>query len=161
MRERLTIMAIELTGPDNCAECGTEITTATLMADDAGPLVLDIKGHKIEVPGLYVCTPCAGAVMTGERETGVTYEAARDYLRDNFAPKVATFIEITDDPIEIMIAVSRLNDTLEMAKLLHALVELSKDEGGLDFIPECDGRCGCPAPEADEEPNPRDMAAMN
>jgi hypothetical protein len=150
-------MTVELTGPGNCAECGTELTMEATLAGDAGPLVMNIRTHAIEVPGLYVCTPCAGAVMVGEKESAVTFQRAADFLEKVFAPKVAAFIEHAvegdPDPRELIMAVQRLNDIEEVHFIMAACAQFSKEEGGLDFIPECDGH--------HEHTHPRDVAPMN
>jgi hypothetical protein len=148
---------VELTGPLNCAECGTGLTEEIVTAGDAGPFIFTIRGHMVEVPGLYVCTPCAGAIMVGEKESGVTWAAAADFLENNFAPRVMTLIERSDDMAEIIMAATRLEEIAQMAFILRALEMLKDEPGGLDFIPECTGDCG----HEEEAAHPRDMAPMN
>lgn len=82
-------MAIELTGPHNCAECGIKITDAMVLEGEAGPVSLFVNDQLIPIPGLAQCTNCAGEVMVGERESNVTPEKARAFLTEVFAPKLA------------------------------------------------------------------------
>lgn len=150
-------MTVQLTGPGNCAECGTVLTEDIVMDGDAGPLTFTIRGHVVEVPGLYVCTPCAGAIMVGEKESGVTWAMAADFLENNFMPKVMAFIDRSENLAEVLMAGARLEEISQMAFVLEALEVLKDEPGGLDFIPECTGDCG----GKHEELTPQDMAAMN
>jgi hypothetical protein len=147
-------MTVNLTGPHNCAECGTGITLETALDGDSGHLVITIRGHKVEIPGLYVCTPCAGAIMAGERESGVTWEAARDFLAGVYRPLLTAHLLLGEPGPDMLLAtIARLNDVMEVKFLLDACIELRDEPGGLDFIPECNGK--------HERGHPRDMAAMN
>lgn len=149
-------MAVELTGPDNCAECGTPTPLETVLAGDAGALVVSIRGHAIEVPGLYVCTNCAGSIMVGEREPSVTWDAAMAFLNDIYGPLLCGNI-VFPDPGSLVtpaMVIARLGDVLEVQGILEMAIHF-RDNGGLDFIPQCEGEC------AGHEVDPRDMAAMN
>lgn len=149
-------MAVELTGPNNCAECGTPTPLEACLAGDAGALVVSIRGHAIEVPGLYVCTDCAGSIMVGEREPSVTWEAVAAYLNDIFGPMICELL-LSPDPDSIVtpeMTIARLADVMEVRQILEMAIHF-RDNGGLDFLPECKGEC--PGHEVD----PRDMAAMN
>lgn len=149
-------MAIELTGPTNCAECGTECTLETALNGDTSGYTITVKGHRIGIPGLSVCTPCAGAIMVGEKEATVTLEAAKAFLDDIWGPKmVMAVLTLPDDIAEL--AAGKAVDAAELSALLEALIVLQGEPGGLDFLPECTGNCG----EDCEPLSPRDMAAMN
>jgi hypothetical protein len=149
-------MAVELTGPGNCAECGTPTPIEACLAGDAGQLVVSIKGHAIEVPGLYVCTGCAGAIMVGEREPTVTWEAARDFLNDIYGPILCghLLMPVPDGIVTPEMVIERLADVMEVQQILEMAIHF-RDNGGLDFLPECKGDCG------GHEIHPRDMAEHN
>ena len=103
-------------GPDNCAECGTEITEQTMLAGDAGPLVLATDDGMTGIPGLYVCTNCAGAIMVGERQATITRERAVGFLADIYAPKLAMHLSLAYNRfIDCKLAVEALSDgTIEL-----------------------------------------------
>jgi hypothetical protein len=98
-------MAVEITGPGHCVECGIEITEHTL----GGPLVFTIEGHELEVPGLYQCQHCKRAMTDGELESTVTREAATEYLVETFLPNVAATAEL---------AKARLDKAASVAEIL-------------------------------------------
>jgi hypothetical protein len=52
----------------------------------------------------------------------------------------------------------RLQDIMEVSFVLEAVIELAKYPDGLDFLPECEGKCG---DECQPPVHPRDRAAMN
>ena len=143
----------ELTGPGNCAECGTALPVEAIMSGDGGPLAVDIRGHRIEIPGLYVCTPCAGAIMVGERESGVSLEAIVAFFEGNFGPRLVGAVMTADDRQMADMCAQRLAEVMELQSLLEAVIQLQGEPGGLDFIPVCEGKCG--------KPHPRDMAHLN
>ena len=150
-------MAVELTGPGNCAECGTPTPLESCLAGDAGPLVVSVKGHAIEVPGLYVCTECAGSIMVGEREPTVTWDAAMAFLNDIYGPLLCghlLFPPGDDSIVTPEMTIARLADVLEVQTILEMAIHF-RDNGGLDFLPECKGDCG------GHDVHPRDMAEMN
>ena len=106
----------ELTGPNNCAECGTDTPIEVLQAGDAGALVIAIDGDMVEVPGLYVCTNCAGAIMVGEREATVTPERAVEFLTDTYAGLLAMYMTAAYN--EYISARRRFNDVKAAAEKL-------------------------------------------
>lgn len=154
-------MTVKLTGPANCAECGTGITEQTCRDGDAGHFTFTIEDVSVEVPGLYICTPCTAAIMVGERESGVTYEAAAMFLVETYIPLAAAYIDHGDgDKAFAASARHRLHwamecaEILAMASLLEAMEKAAEAEG-------CD-------PEdmvmviADAAPlHPRDRAELN
>lgn len=148
----------ELIGPANCAECGTPLEEI-VRAGDAGPLVLTVHGHLIEVPGLYVCTPCAGAVMVGEKDSTVGLHDAAEYLVDKFLPMLELFMEchLDDaDPAELLLAYHRAHEAAHVAELLalgglmEAMDEAGSDEGCMVIVVV-----------EDEPSHPRDYAELN
>lgn len=106
----------ELTGPNNCAECGRPTPLDMAEAGDAGALVIPINGDMVEVPGLYVCTDCAGSVMVGEREATVTPERAVKFLTETYIPILASFM--THHKNEFAIVYSRFMDCKKAAEKL-------------------------------------------
>ena len=98
----------ELTGPDNCAECGTHLSAETALAGDAGPLVVAFDGGMTEIPGLYVCTECAGAVMVGEKPSTVTLEQAVKFLTEIYIPLLADYMTTAQN--ELAAAYNRFMD---------------------------------------------------
>lgn len=148
-------MSVELTGPGNCAECGTGITAIMALEGDAGPFTFTIEDVRLEVPGLYVCFTCAGAIMAGEKQSAVTYEAAVMFLIDSFVPAIARYMaRHRDDEI----AYTRLHQALDcaeilaMASLLEAMERAAELEG-------CDREDM--AVMVLEVSTPRDMAHLN
>ena len=114
--------------PDRCAECGTRLTEEIVAAGDAGPLAVSVRGHALPVPGLYVCAPCAGAIMIGERQPRVTWEAARNHLAA-LLPRVAEHLLVV---LKVAQEAQDMYDALELAIA-------ARDGGLLDSIPECQG----------------------
>lgn len=153
-------MAVELTGPGNCAECGTELNAEIVMNEDAGPLRFTVEGHLVEVPGLYVCTPCAGAIMVGEKESGVTLQAAVTFLADDFMPKIIYYISICPDDFEMAFRrlqeASKTAEILAMAWMLKEMEEAAK-EAGVD--PE--DMVAMLVTEEERPAHPRDTAGLN
>ena len=102
-------MAVELTGPDNCAECGTGILAETVLDGDAGALVLATDTGMVEVPGLYVCTNCAGEIMVGERQPTATPDRVLKFLTEDYAPALAMHLTLTYNRfIDVKTAVEEL-----------------------------------------------------
>jgi hypothetical protein len=105
----------ELTGPSNCAECGTETPLETVRNGDAGALVLATPTGMVEVPGLYVCTGCAGAIMVGEKAPTVTPERAVAFLADEYLPRLAMSLSMSYNRfIDCKEAVEALDPTVEV-----------------------------------------------
>jgi hypothetical protein len=147
---------VKLTGPHNCAECGTRLTAKAVLAGDAGHLLVNIRGHAIEIPGLYVCTPCAGAIMVGEKQSQVTLEAASAFLNDEYGPRLCAALLLGEEsPVDASDTLARLQDVLEIQFVLEACIMLRDEPGGLEFIPECDGS------HESHQVHPRDVASMN
>jgi hypothetical protein len=122
----------------NCAECGTGITEQTVLDGDAGPLVMVVEDHMLEVPGLYVCTPCAGAIMVGERRSTVTKMAAVEFLMETYVPLALNWLsrnEGTADQAFFESAKARMQEALELAEilciagLLEMMEEAAAEEG--------------------------------
>jgi DNA-directed RNA polymerase subunit RPC12/RpoP len=147
---------VKLTGPYNCAECGTGLTMENALDGDSGPLLVNIRGHLIEIPGLYACTPCAGAIMVGEKQSQVTYQAANAFLNDEYGPRLCSALLMGEDsPVDVASTLTRLQDVLEVQFILEAVIQLEGEPGGLEFIPECDGS------HESHQAHPRDVASMN
>lgn len=121
-------MAIELTGPDTCAECGTEITLAMVQEGEAGQVFLSVGERIIAVPGLAQCTNCAGEVMVGERVQNVTPEKAAAFLSDVFAPKLAEHMTATYNRFQDVARVIRtLNPHMEVELAMFEVTGLPDD----------------------------------
>jgi hypothetical protein len=154
-------MTVNLTGPNNCAECGTSTPIEVALAGDAGPFVFTIEGVRIEVPGLYVCTSCAGAIMVGEKQSGVTYADAAMFLAETYVPLAIMWLERNQgDPLwnDSLVRVKQAVECAEilaMASLLDAMEKAAEEEGcapeDMALIPMLE----------DDEPHPRDMASLN
>jgi hypothetical protein len=129
----------ELTGPKNCCECGAEFTREIILAGGSEPATIIIRGHQIPVPGLYRCTGCHEAVKNGWRGTAVTLQTARDFLNDTFGPMVVGVVLSGQHGEQ---AVSRLFEVIDLQTALEVCIRFQDEPGGLDFIPECDGKCG-------------------
>jgi len=130
----------QLTGPKNCAECGSEFTHEIIAAGGSRQATVIIRGHLIPVPGLYRCTGCHEAVKAGMRVTGVTLESALEYLDEVYGPGMTAGV-LQDGPHSGRAAVYLL-EALEVSALLENIIHLRDETGGLDFVPECDGNCG-------------------
>jgi hypothetical protein len=116
----------ELTGPNNCAECGTETPFEVYLAGDAGALRITApNGELVAIPGLAICTDCAGSIMVGEREPTVTVERAVQWLTEGYAPMLASIM--TDRYNDLMLTHSRFQDVKDAAEALdpHIGIELA------------------------------------
>ena len=113
----------ELAGPNNCAECGTETPLDMCLNGDADSLVIPFGDELIEIPGLYVCTGCAGAIMVGERERTVTPERAVEFLTKVYIPLLAT--HMTYHQNEMAVAYNRFLDCAEAAGKLDPSMSVS------------------------------------
>jgi len=155
-------MTVKLTGPGNCAECGTGITDLMAMEGDIGHFTFTIQGVTVQVPGLYVCTNCAGAIMAGELESGVTYGAAAGFLTDSFIPAIERYMEVHDGDVEagVETAHARLHEAmrcaeiLAMSSLLEAMEKAAEAEG-------VDREDMMIVVVTEAPAHPRDMASMN
>jgi hypothetical protein len=145
----------ELTGPRNCAECGSEFTEAIILAGGSEAATVTIRGHYIPVPTLYRCKGCAMAVQSGMRQSGITVESAREYLSDVAGPNMVDMLFGAEDSQDALKCAGVLQEVLEVQAVLEAVLVLQDEPGGLDFIPECDGKCG------GQHPDPRAMAHLN
>jgi hypothetical protein len=141
------------TGPGNCAECESALTVEIALAGGAVPAAVGIRGHQVEIPGLYRCKGCHVAVLQGMRESRVTLESAAEWLDGTYGPTLVGFILETGDEAAANMAAGRLADVMEVQIVLEAVIELQREPGGLDFIPEC-GR-------KDAAPHPRSVAHLN
>jgi hypothetical protein len=142
--------------PRFCAECGGEFTREIIEAGGSEASTVTIRGHVIEIPGLYSCKGCAEAIRMGARQSGITLESARDYLDEYFGPAVTMMLMSADTGEKAAMAAERLNDTIEVQAVLEACIHYQDQPGGLDFIPECTGNCGHEAGHT-----PREMAHFN
>jgi hypothetical protein len=120
----------QLTGPDNCAECGAETPLETVFNGDSGPLVIPVNDDLVEIPGLYVCTNCAGAIMVGEKEATVTPERALGFLTDTYLPRLAEHMTIHQN--EMVLAYRRARDCINAAGKLDPDIEIALAEFELD-----------------------------
>jgi len=120
----------ELTGPNNCAECGTPLSQATVEAGDAGSLVIAFGDEMVEIPGLYICTNCAGAIMVGEKDRTVTPERAVEFLTGTYIPILAHVM--TNAQNEFALAHSRFHDCKEIAEKLDPGLEVTLAWATLD-----------------------------
>lgn len=146
--------------PKACVECGTAINEEGILSGDVGPFRMTVRGHVLEVPAMYVCTPCAGAVMVGEKESTVTFAGVAEFM-EYMINRCADAIEhIEDDPLRGLLALGELENFMEVQFVMAALDVLKDEEGGLDFIPECDGHCGHEHEEV-KEVTPADLAHLN
>ena len=112
----------ELTGPMNCAECGTDTSIEVYEAGDCDQLVIAFGGELVEIPGLVICTNCAGAVMVGERESTVTPERAVEFLTSVYAPILASVM--TEYHNQFTVAYNRFADLKETAEKLDPNCEI-------------------------------------
>lgn len=106
----------ELTGPGRCAECGKDVPIEAVFSHDAAPLVVPVNGETIEVPGLYICTPCAGAIMVGDKAATVTAERATDFLTKVYIPILAD--HMTEYQNNLVMAYNRFQDCKTAAEAL-------------------------------------------
>jgi|SRR5579859_1781599 len=113
----------ELTGPANCAECGTYLDETVVIAGDAGPLVVSVNETMTEIPGLYVCTPCAGAIMVGEKQATATAERALEFLTGDYILKLAEFMTVHYN--EFITAQNRFMDCKKAAEIIDPEMEVS------------------------------------
>jgi len=143
----------QLTGPANCAECGSKFTSEIIRAGGSQQATVIIRGHLIPVPGLYRCTGCHEAVKAGMRTTGVTLESAKEYLDDIYGPGMTARLLLADDMEDMSRIYSYVLEAAEVSALLESIIHLQDQPGGLDFIPECDGKCNAH--------DPRQMAHLN
>jgi hypothetical protein len=144
----------QLTGPLNCAECGSAFTEASIKSDGSAPATVNIRGHMVKIPGLWNCIPCTLAIINGRQESGITLEAARNYLDGIFGPVMVGVIIESESLAERLTAADRLAEVLEVSEVLEACITLQGEPGGLDFIPECKGKCG-------PQVHPRELAHLN
>lgn len=122
-------MEIELTGPHNCAECGTEITLAMVEEGEAGPVFLSVNEQVTVIPGLVQCTNCAGEVMVGERESNVTAEKAKAFLTEVFAPKLAeNMTKIYNRFQDVTAVVHAIDPDIEMGMAMIDLEAFGADQ---------------------------------
>lgn len=148
-----TSSSVTLTGPDRCAQCGTEFDMEAILAEAVATgtseavkeAYVTIRGHQIGIPGLYRCAECAAGIKSGELESTLTYQAAKSFLDDIWGPGVVAAnlkaVAMDRDELAAMAAL-RLGDVLEVSEILEAVIEAVKDDpNGLDSIPECDGHC--------------------
>ena len=112
----------QLTGPNNCAECGIPTPIDMTLNGDAGALVIPVEDDLVEVPGLYVCTGCAGAIMVGEREATATPERALDFLTGIYIPRLAD--AMTQAQNELAAAYNRFQDCAEAARKLDPSISV-------------------------------------
>ena len=112
----------QLTGPENCAECGTEITPDT-VAESATVTVI---GRPLDVPGLYRCAPCAVDIAVGDREPAVTIMAAGEFLTGTHIPLMVAWVALFGDAdpegaAEVMANVARSFELVEILASAEAL----------------------------------------
>lgn len=143
----------QLTGPQNCAQCGSEFTVEIILAGGSMPATVEIRGHHIPIPGLWDCTGCHLAIRAGYKPSGITLEAARDYLDGIYGPSMTGAIAWGGPHADV--AAERLAECLEVSFILEACIMLQDEPGGLDFIPECEGNCG------QAHAHPGEMAHLN
>jgi hypothetical protein len=146
-------MTVKLTGPVNCAECGSAFTEAIIASGGSAPATVNIRGHQVPIPGLWRCIPCTLLIADGSRST-VTPEAALEYLDDIFGPAMVEAVIMAESHLEALRAAEKLAEVLEVSDVLEACIALKDEPGGLDFIPECTGKCG-------GQVHPRQMAHLN
>lgn len=112
-------MSVELTGPNHCAECGMSITMETFYDGDSGHFTFTIENVTVQVPGLYVCTNCAGAIMVGERESGVSFYDAAMFLMETYIPQAAAYLDRGEGDEAFMAAARhRLHKAVDCAEIL-------------------------------------------
>lgn len=132
-------MPITLTGPDTCAQCGSQIDTEAVLAEAAATGTSEvvteayvvIRGHRIPVPGLYWDRSCGSRIESGELESTLTLEAAQAFLNDVWGPSVveaglkATMLGRDEMASR---AARRLVDVMEVSLILETIVA-ALDEG--------------------------------
>jgi hypothetical protein len=146
-------MTVKLTGPLNCAECGTPFTDQIILAGGSAPAAVNIRGHQVKIPGLWRCIPCALAISGGQEST-VTMETAMEYLDGIFGPAMVAVVIGAGSLAERLKGAERLAEVLEVSAILEACITLQAEPGGLDFTPECEGTCG-------PQVHPRELAHLN
>lgn len=131
-------MTTTFTGPDACVECATELNPVIALTIGIHPATVEVRGHHLEVPGLYRCVSCHQAVKDGQ-ESKVTLDTAFAWLEDDFGPNMAAGLLGPDAGPELAAIVLH---TIEIATVLEAVIAL-RDAGELDEIPECsEATCG-------------------
>lgn len=131
-------MTTTFTGPDACAECGSELNPVIALTVGVEPAMVEVRGHHLEVPGLYRCVSCHQAVKDG-MDSKVTLDTAFDWLENTFGPHMIEALFMGDAGPELAAIALR---TLEITNVIEAVIEL-RDAGELDTIPQCsEATCG-------------------
>ena len=159
---------ITLTGPDNCAQCGAQIDAEAVLAevmvtgtsDAVNAAYVVIRGHKVNIPGLYWDKACGSRIESGELEPALTLGAAQAFLNDNWGPSIVDAglkATLAGNGELSRAAAARLADVLEVSFMLEVVIEAMNEGDDLSWLPECDGY----SHDQDEEVDPRSVAHLN
>jgi hypothetical protein len=94
--------------------------------------MLPFNGELVEVPGLYVCTPCAGAIMVGDKECTVTPEQAVTFLTDIYVSKLAYAMTVAQN--DLVMAYNRFKDVKKAAETLKPGLEVGLGVVDMDAL---------------------------
>jgi hypothetical protein len=114
----------------HCAECDIRLAGSPVL-----PVMLDVNGNTVDVPGLYRCAGCQQLMNRGIITSNINQEEAFDWLAGVYVPQVTTVLMMAATGLQPLpqayraILGRRVADAIDLA---HELAELLGADGPED-----------------------------